>query len=330
MNADTALLLQLYREAQVQPTLAFQAFAIQLLAENLRFDSAIWAVGYRTGAADQPSLTPILPLSYTWRTDPEGVTRWRAINRADKAIPIMLASPQRTVHIHTPTLFADRRDHDMLDYTKRFGRQCALVTGLSQPTSPLVQWSVLYRAQADDQFSDSETRQCESLMLHLAEALRINRLCQSKSDSGALPTDPWAASEAGGLIDSCGRILCAQDGFVSACRRQWRDFDGSRLPTAVMRQFTTYGRDLVRLPALVIRAQPIADFFWVVASVHEHATLPPRRMDVASLFAQGCTHKAIAKILGISPATVRNQIAASYRDLRVSSRPALRAALGQR
>ena len=53
--------------------------------------------------------------------------------------------------------------------------------------------------------------------------------------------------------------------------------------------------------------------------------LPPRLREVALLAAQGLSHKAIAAELKISPATARNQLAALYRRLGVSSKTALAA-----
>ena len=57
--------------------------------------------------------------------------------------------------------------------------------------------------------------------------------------------------------------------------------------------------------------------------------LPPRRLDVATLFAEGHATKEIAFMLGLAHATVRNQLTAAYRALGVSDRSGLRARLSQ-
>lgn len=53
--------------------------------------------------------------------------------------------------------------------------------------------------------------------------------------------------------------------------------------------------------------------------------LSPRRGCVARLYAEGYSHKEIARQFRISPSTVRNHIKAAYRDLGVNSKAQLRA-----
>lgn len=52
--------------------------------------------------------------------------------------------------------------------------------------------------------------------------------------------------------------------------------------------------------------------------------LSPRHKQVAELFSSGLSYKEIGRILDISPATVRNHIAAIYQVLSVSGRSALK------
>jgi DNA-binding CsgD family transcriptional regulator len=55
--------------------------------------------------------------------------------------------------------------------------------------------------------------------------------------------------------------------------------------------------------------------------------LTTREQEVAALISQGRTHKEIARLLGLSPATVRNHTARIYAKAQVSSRAALTRAL---
>jgi DNA-binding CsgD family transcriptional regulator len=52
-----------------------------------------------------------------------------------------------------------------------------------------------------------------------------------------------------------------------------------------------------------------------------------REREVAVLISQGRTHKEIARLLGLSPATVRNHTARIYAKTQVGSRAALTRAL---
>ena len=52
-------------------------------------------------------------------------------------------------------------------------------------------------------------------------------------------------------------------------------------------------------------------------------SLTPAERQVAVMAAEGAAYKTIAKVLGKSPATVRNQLHAVYRKLDVANRTAL-------
>lgn len=326
MTANTDLLLSLYRAARSLPTSAFQALSLRLVEPLIRFESAVWATGYRTGTALHPGLVPILPLSHTHSTDPEGVAEWRQINRADKAIPIMLSQPYATVQIHSPTLFGAAEDAVMRDYTRRFGRQCALVTGLGSPRSPLIEWSVLYRPDATDLFSPDEESTCQRLMMHLSEALQINRLVQrAAAHLVDIHMDVAAQGYAAALVTRSGKVLAADDAFVAFCQQEWTQFDPLRLPSAVMRHIVDSGQSRYYGSRMQLCARLLADgLWWFTATV---SRLPGRRMNVATRFAEGESHKSIARALGISPATVRNHLSASYRDFGVTSRSQLKVKL---
>ncbi|MEZ5705095.1 MAG: LuxR C-terminal-related transcriptional regulator [Burkholderiaceae bacterium] len=55
--------------------------------------------------------------------------------------------------------------------------------------------------------------------------------------------------------------------------------------------------------------------------------LSPREAEVATLLAHGLNHKAVARQLGIAPATVRNQTSRIYEKLGVNNRAALATSL---
>ncbi len=65
-----------------------------------------------------------------------------------------------------------------------------------------------------------------------------------------------------------------------------------------------------------------------VATISPASRLSPREVEVATLLAQGLTHKQVDRQLGIAPATVRNQTSGIYDKLRVNNRATLVAALG--
>jgi DNA-binding NarL/FixJ family response regulator len=59
-----------------------------------------------------------------------------------------------------------------------------------------------------------------------------------------------------------------------------------------------------------------------------HAALPPRELSVAMLYAQGHSSKAIARLLGLTPATVRTYLRNAYDQLDVGNKIELATRLG--
>lgn len=61
----------------------------------------------------------------------------------------------------------------------------------------------------------------------------------------------------------------------------------------------------------------------IAVSSTSPSSLTPAERQVAVMAAEGAAYKTIAKVLGKSPATVRNQLHAVYRKLDVANRTAL-------
>lgn len=328
MNADTELVMRLYREAMTLSGDAFQASAIRSLRLALRFESAIWGRGYFGGPG--PLEGHLIPLQvHTHEVDPAALEQWKAINRADKVIPIVLATPRRTHAFHAPTLFAGKTDSAMRDYARRFGRQSYLITAFGSPDSTLREWCSFYRPDAQDRFTVEERERCEVLTNHLIQAFEVNSLCSNAAPSQTprRRTDEGAETYTA-LAVPTGRLVSAQTGFTRACAQQWPEFDGRTLPMTVLRPLL-HGAGTVRLARLTLSGQPIADLWWLRLQVKPGpALLPPRRLDVAALFAHGHSTKQIAVVMGLAHSTVRNQLIAAYRTLGVSDRSGLRARLG--
>ncbi len=326
MDADSDLLLSLYREARTLPTAEFQLFAIRLIRPVLRFESAVWGAGYFSGPPDNPSLVPIRSASH--EIDPAGFAYWKSINRADKIIPQVRQAPWTTFNFHAPSVFAAKGDSVMRDYAERFGRQSYLCTALAREGTPVFEWCSLYRPDPDDQFSEGERARCQGLVKHFSEALMVNQLAVESDAPAAGKSD---GDEFAALVDPAGTILSAQFGFIMACRRQWREFDERRISYSVMRQLLEASQGIYRGRSITLKARRLAEFLRITATAATvDSPLPPRQTDIATLFAQGHSNKEIAKLLGIAPSTVRNQLAASYRSLGAANRTELKAQLERR
>lgn len=334
IGADTDLLLALYRDATALPAAVFQDRAIRRLRDALRFESAIWGRGYLADpGAGKGQLVPVQV--HTHEIDPAGFERWKAINRADKVIPIVLGAPGTTHAFHAPTMFSAKGDAVMRDYARRFGRQSYLITAFGCHGSTLHEWCSFYRPDPDDRFTDGERQRCQVLANHLTQALAVSTLLEasgSRSDAASLVPRPPASEDAAtctALATRTGRLVSAQPAFLRLCAQQWREFDGRTVPRSALRPLQE-GVRVVRLVKFILSGRRIGDLWWLrLEPAPAAAVLPPRRLDVAALFAQGHATKEIADMLGLAHSTVRNQLAAAYRALGVSDRSGLRARLAQ-
>jgi DNA-binding CsgD family transcriptional regulator len=245
---------------------------------------------------------------------------WERLNPHDRVIPAVVADPGRPKLFHSPTLFAGRSNRPMRDFTKRAGWQMSMVTAFLAPHGRNAQWVSLYRPNADHPYSEDEQCVARFLMPHLVEALTINRSLYSQSaydedaDRGAFVA----------LCDRTGMVHYADAGFVSTVADEWPGFDGGNLPENVVR-LVHRGRRLdfvgrkIRLECrahdgfLFLRARPktLVD------------SLSPKQAVVAREYANGRSHKEIAKLLGMAPATVRHHLSGVYSKLDIHGKAQL-------
>lgn len=315
------LLLQLYRGARELPRGAFEAFALSRVRLGLRFHAAVWGQGVTDGVSVAATW------AHTSEIDPDSTVAWQAFNARDKLIPITLANPDRAVQSHTPSLFPGPDGAVCRDWAARYGCQQVMIlstrdgiAGAGAPGALPVRWLALYRPDPDDAYTSAEHALSDLLMPHLMEALTINRLVDE-----ACPRPPGLGVPAMALADGDGRIRFADEAFRSGLASEWREA-ADHLPTALMQAID--GRAAVEHVGHRVRIhiRRCADMLLLALQPPTPLDdLPVQRARIANLFADGHSYKAVARMLGLSPSTVRNQIASAYRDLAIGSRGELRA-----
>ena len=312
------LLLSLYRGARELPRLAFEEFALGQIKPMLGFNSAIWAQGQTDGKTVQVSW------AYQHAIDPESIKVWQQLNARDKLIPLTVNSPGKTVRSHTSSLFPERADTEIRDYAARFGCEQVLIMSVPDGDVESVRWLAVYRDDPDALYSDTERMICDAVMPHLMEALSINRLATHQQPDDPPPTEPKRLPLA--VCDSTGRIRYAQDRFVSLLQLEWSEADETWLPTPLCDAISSRNDAVFVGRQTICRIRRRADMLLVEIRRHTPIDrLPPQRARIAWMYAIGYTHKHVAKALGLSPSTVRNQLAAAYRDLDIGTRAQLMA-----
>lgn len=138
-------------------------------------------------------------------------------------------------------------------------------------------------------------------------------------------------------------ILASENGIgllgLTALRQQfgevWPSWTGDHLPEQLARLIGTPGqhilpdRDLVVTVEAAPRFQGMGLRRLTLRRLTRIDMLTPREREVARALSDGHSHKEVARLLGLAPATVRNQTQAIYSKLGVDNRASLCAMLTQ-
>jgi DNA-binding CsgD family transcriptional regulator len=130
------------------------------------------------------------------------------------------------------------------------------------------------------------------------------------------------------IVTTQGAILAADPHFCRQLRREWVDFQDKRLPQALVntlfRGKTAYrGRHID-----IVMARYTGYVVCAVNTADAPGRLSPTEYSVARRYAAGLSHKEIARELGLSPHTIRNQIARLYGKLDLHDKASLAQYLG--
>jgi DNA-binding CsgD family transcriptional regulator len=309
-------LLAVHQAGRTVPFAQFQRRALELLCELIPFDSAWWG-----NASVDPG--QILQL-HLFNCDEAILSAYQPYIEEDFMRAALMARPGTTVNLaDLTTREALVRSPLYRNVGRRFHIEWSLGTVLVEPVSGLQEFLTIWRHDAGRPFTEAERQLKELVMPHLAEAHRAARMHELLGHIGTR-NDRWAVVDAHGFL----REVCA--GFVHAMRQQWPQWNAARIPPALQQA-------LARAPTvqnqhwkLTVTARGNFRFLQVL-SLGATDRLTAREREIATHFAHGSSHGAIAAALQLSPATVRNHIARCYRKLGVNNKAelALRMSAGQ-
>lgn len=302
-------LLDLYRAGREIPYPGFKDWVFEQLGGLIGFDSAWWGSG-----SERPLNVHRVAL---FRCDPAILEAYPQFIEVDFFRDAVSRHPGKAM------LFSDLMDRPSFEQTKiyrEFGRrfkvEWSMGVVLIEPVSSLNEFITVWRHDAGDPFHEDDRRRFQCVVPHLFEANRAARVHHLREPQSAGRRVAWA------LCDEKGVLQDLVPAFVDLMREEWRSWSGATLPEPLIRA-VGHGRRFVGR-RLVIDAQSHGGLLLLEARWRSSLDeLTAREAEVAMAFARGETHTEVASRLGISPATVRNQIYRAYRKLHVNNKAEL-------
>ncbi len=311
MNNLTSDLLQLYHQAHERPGESFGDHAFAWLQQYLRFDTG----AIITSFSDRPAY---LDANFHGYQDPTAMLEsWTPVSHLDPLSQRMLANPRH----------AQRQDIDdaeiagemftpLRDHLNRFNILYSLCIAIPLARDNSMTVFILTRCVEGNRFADDEIVLLELLAPHVALALALARdLSFLRSKELGLGDLPVA------MTDNAGRLIRTTFSFNA---KFWGD---NRTPTS-----TQLEADCMQALADG-DSWPLPDGLHVLHGVREDAAwllrirpvspldcLTRRERQVATLYASGMSRKEIARTVGSTPSTVKNQLSNCYRKLKVRTR----------
>lgn len=323
MQAFSSTVRDLYALAEYASPDQFLTQAIGLLQNWIRFDGALLGTGEGpqksvlaelSGAAsktDQTVAESMLspqqfvddPVARGFRSAPSSPARGgiRELYRKSKASTVNGKAKVKT---------------SARSLAEELGLCHLMVYGDDPDKVKPARWIVLYRRN-DVRFAQTDAACLHGLWIHLSRAIVINRTRTLARHHGS--SNDGSVS---GLINMQGSVDIADPRFFDLLEREWPDLSPQTIPQVALEALhagkvwrgTQIEISLVRQHGFnLCRVRPI----------HAMEILTPREYIVARRFAAGMSHKQIARELGVSHHTVRNQLAHLYRKLELHDKAAL-------
>lgn len=303
------LLLDLHEASRALAQSEFQDWAITRLKRDLPFSSAKWSVGTMADHGD------ILLHSACYGTRPGFERELAAIRSYDDVRQRFISAPGVTAIKNGASANPMLRRFDA-----RHDLHSVLATAVPDRSGKLLQVLCLYRSESERPFSDAEYHAKQALVPHLMQAWQANWQYA--------PAGP--EQRPGALLSHCGLVLDADDGFVAMLRAAWPGWCGTRLDLCAGGSGFDGPRSATSQLAVSVLPGSAPGTRRVLLQPNPGGLLTGRERAVAEHYAAGLSYKEIARVLGISPETVRSYLKCCYAKLAVNSKVQLQLALAGR
>ncbi|WP_157268831.1 helix-turn-helix transcriptional regulator [Azohydromonas aeria] len=312
MPAFARALVEIHQLAQEADADEFPAEVLHRLGGWIGFDGAVLGLG---DAGQEPSARLDITEAHVHARDPAILSDYRALSADDPVTAAFVAGLAQPLAVDCRSLYRARRLEALESFARVHGLRHLMLFGDAPARDGAGRWLVLYRSD-DVPFTATDAERLHAAWLHVACAIGQHRAALLDR------YDPHGARRASALVDGQGRLHAADRRFIELLCREWPGCGAGRLPEPL--QACLAGAQPYRGRLLEIRIQPRGRFRVCTATpVRSVAALTPGENAVARRFAAGMSHKEVARELGVSPHTVRAQLATLYAKLGVHDKAAL-------
>ena len=301
--SSSDFLLELYSNAYECSPNELRLRTLKALQAIVPFDFAVWG----GGSAEGRLVTDLTVLDQAAAV----LEDWEAVANDDAFCDLTLQHLGKTARFDDVPHYRNTLAYN--EHWRQFEASHMMATIVAEGSDGYVSFVGLCAETRPSAFSDAERAFKQMLMPHLSQALRMNR---------ELWTGRVASrGEAVVLLDRDGWVLSSQGPYREFTREEWGSVPArmsEEVMTDVRRQSVWQGR------TIQIRPSRFEDNY-LIHIIHQpqHAVLSPREREVAKLFGAGLTSNEVARSLGTSSSTVRNQLERIYEKLGISSKSEL-------
>jgi DNA-binding CsgD family transcriptional regulator len=323
LDKSDHFILDMYRNAKECSFPAFSEYAFLQLKKHVHFDSAGIA-GCTVGPAKQIIMQTVQLHATTLerfqeRADTVGLETLSANGAMNSRDVLMQAAFQQPGKGTIANIADSFSDHGLLAYCRRYETAHALAFISGDAGASDFCGVSLWRADKRRAFTLSEGDTASRLLSHMVLARNLNQRLHMQSAP---------QSTVNVLCSAIGQLYFVDQSAFDLLQLEWREWDPPFLPEQLMqsllqsREKNYHGRELT------VQASIDGDMLKLtIARNIPPAGLTNAEWRVAALAMEGRQYKEIGRQLGISPATVRNQLHTVYRKLNVSNKSAISAAL---
>ena len=312
------IILDLYDEAQHCPISEFASRSLSKLQKLLKFDSA--GIASFSAAADRTVNAnaayvfnqPIEKITYRQSNIPTGFLKndGNIISRD----PMITACWQERGRSKYTSLVDMNADEDLKNYNKKFDTIQIMTIALKNAQPDKADYISLWRAGRKNYFEEKDARLGDLLLPHLNKAIEINKKI----------IDPLSAGVVVIFCSPHGFIHFTDNAIINILQEEWSEWTPPILPQQFIHKLVyTAGHQYVG-KSITARAEVNGNLVVIKVALNPIGKLlTPSELKVALCIADGMSYKEAARILDISPATVRNQLHSVYKKTGQSGRSEL-------